>query len=199
MQKIFKFRSGYSIAMNPDYSARMVGVLSSAWESDNPKPEPNVRIDKVKGGTREVKLTNTVEFQNALAQWQNARDAFQNETLLKLALDAHSIDKEIVEEARQAMFEEYGTRGEDDDLKFYLNLVGDPGYGSPEDDDYVPNEIFDLMRFISDEKGPSGALVEHLLKKKFRHTDLQQENGRVSVDLGSLPESGTTPKNKAAK
>lgn len=199
MKKVFTFRSGYTIAMSPDYSARMVGVLTSAWESDNPKPEPNIRIDKVKGGTREVKLTNTVEYQHAIAQWQSARDAHQNETLLKLALDKSSIDMEVVEEARQAMFEEYGTRGEEDDLKFYLNLVGDPGYGSPEDDDYSPNEIFDLMRFISDERGTSGALVEHLLKKKFRNGNLQQENGALSIDMGSSTESGTTPKDKAAK
>ena len=199
-QRIFEFASGYSVAVKPGYDNRMIGLLMSAWDDANPAPpapEPMEVEEKIKGGTRKRKLLNDPDYLAALAQHrlevaahEAARAEAQTKLILQEGIDASSIDTGLIERARKALEKQYGTRGEDDNVLFYLNLVGDSGAGKPGDEDYRPNELFELIRFISLEKGPPGALVQHLLMTTFQDDDPEQENESVSGHLGSGTAAG---------
>ena len=201
-KRIFdKFASGYTVAINPSYDNRMIGILMSAWDDRNPvpqEPQPLEVTEKVKGGTRKRKLLNDPEYLEKLTIWRNEvaeRDArratAQTDLVLKEAIDPESIDMALVERARNALEARYGTRGEDNDVMFFLNIIGDSGHGKPGESDYRPNELFELLRFISQEQGPPGALVEHLLKTTFQNDDTEQADGAVSGYLGIPTATGS--------
>lgn len=202
-QRIFEFASGYSVAIKADYNPRKVGVLTSAWNDENPEPktpQPPEVEEKIKGGTRKRKLyqdpqylSDLVQHQQSLLDHENRRNQFQTKLILQHAIDPDSLNWDLIERARNALHEQYGTRGEDNDVMFYLNLVGDSGTGKPGDKDYRPNELFALIRFISEEKGPAGALVQHLLMTTFQDDDSGPQNGTVSGYLGGQSPTGTTP------
>lgn len=204
-QRIFEFASGYSVAVKPGYDNRMIGLLMSAWDSEHPapkQPEPTEVEEKIKGGgIRRRKLFQEPNYLAALAQHridvanhETARAEAQTKLILSAGIDPASLDMGLIERARQALENQYGTRGEDDDILFYLNLVGDSGAGKPGDEDYRPNELFELIRFISLEKGPPGALVQHLLMTTFQNEDNQPENGAVPGYLGNESAAGDPAK-----
>lgn len=197
-QRIFEFASGYTVGVKPGYDSRMIGLLMSAWDDLNPPPDPPVPPEveeRIKNGAmRKRKLFNDPEYlakivlhQEALAEHSDRRSVEQTKQILMHGVDPESIDLALVERSRDELEQRYGVRGQEDDVIFYLNLVGDSGRGKPGDEDYRPNELFELIRFISLEKGPPGALVQHLLMTTFQDDNIQQETGSVSGHLGDSP------------
>lgn len=197
-QRIFEgFASGYTCAVKTDYDNRVIGLLMSAWDDENPAPatpQPLEVEEKVKGGTRKRKLLQDPDYLAALQRHkgdlidrENRRSAAQTRLILLEGIDPTSIDMDLVARGREVLEKRYGTRGENNDVLFYLNLIGDPGQGKPGDKDYRPNELFELIRFIGAERGAPGALVQHLLLSTFQDDDLQSQNGTVSGYLGGQP------------
>lgn len=189
MQKrIFNFKSGYTIAIRPEYSPALIDAMVRGWAEDNPQPEPPTQTVKVKGGTTERPLVNSPQHQENLQVWAGMMQAYRNEMTIRLAFDPASIDRSIVDNARAKMAE-FGGKGTADDVSFYLELVTNPGKGQPGDPDYEPNEMEELARFALGERGPSGALIEHLLKTTFQNGLAGKENGEIR---GHLVGSTTT-------
>ena len=209
-QRIFEgFSSGYTVAVRTDYDNRMIGLLMSAWDDAHKlpaEPQPRDVEEKVKGGTRKRKLLNEPNYLAALQQWEvdklnhaAERAEYQTRLVLQHGIDPESIDMGLVTRARARLEELYDTPGEENDIIFYLNLIGDAGQGKPGDEDYRPNELFELLRFISLEKGAPGALVSHLLLTTFQNEDTEQEDGPVSRHLGSPATAGSQTKASPAR
>lgn len=187
--RIYKFKSGYTVGVLPTYNEAILNLAVQGWISENPIPEAPIQTVKARGGTtRDIRLTNDPVYQDQLMIWQSLQENYRATAKMRLAIDPESIDKNVVTQARQKM-ESFGLKAETDDVKFYLSLVSDPGNGRPGDADYRPAEIPLLNDFIDEKKGPPGALIEHLLRTTFRNQNPEPQNAGVSGYMGSATEA----------
>lgn len=187
--RIYTFKSGYTVGVLPTYNEAILNLAVQGWIAENPIPEAPIQTVKAKGGaTREIRVTNDPNYQDQLMIWQSLQENYRATAKMRLAIDPDSIDKNVITQARQKM-ESFGLKAETDDVKFYLSLVADPGNGRPGDGDYRPAEMPLLNDFIDEKKGPSGALIEHLLRTTFRNQNPEPANTGISGHLGSATEA----------
>lgn len=187
--RIYTFKSGYTVGVLPTYNEAILNLAVQGWISENPIPEAPIQTVRAKGGTtRDIRLTNDPAYQDQLMIWQSLQENYRATAKMRLAIDPDSVDKNVITQARQKM-ESIGLKVETDDVKLYLSLVSDPGNGRPGDGDYRPAEIPLLNDFIDEKKGPSGALIEHLLRTTFRNQNPEPANTGISGHLGSTAET----------
>lgn len=187
--RIYTFKSGYTVGVLPTYNEAILNLAVQGWISENPIPEAPIQTVKAKGGaTRDIRITNDPGYQEQLMIWQSLQENYRATAKTRLAIDPDSIDKNVVAQARQKM-ESFGLKAETDDVKFYLSLVADPGNGRPGDAGYRPAEMPLLNDFIDEKKGPSGALIEHLLRTTFRNQNYEPADAGIPGYLGSTAET----------
>lgn len=124
--RIFTFRSGYTVGVKSTYSAKLLELTTMAWDEKNKRPDPPVRSVPIRGGTREIDQLNDPEYQSAMILWLDKRNTFVRDAKLLLALDPASIDKEVVESARK-FYEEQGLELPGSDVLLYVTVVADTG------------------------------------------------------------------------
>lgn len=201
LDRIFTFKSGYTIGVKAEYMQIYLDAAMQGWQAEHPIPEmPKVPMQKVKakGGFREIQnpfdaqyLAEMETWKENIQLWQAMFEKEKASRKVELAIDPTSIDTNVVKNARKE-FDSRGWHAEPDDVKFYLNLVADMGRGSEGDKDFRISEIVLLNRFIDEEKGPPGALIEHLLRTTFRNSSLEQKAESTRINLGSSSETGET-------
>lgn len=181
MTKTFKFKSGHTISTRADYNPRLFNLGRESWAERNPSPEPPViEIErKIKGGVRIEERADWSDpvFINQQAVWQAGMNRMVSESLMTLAIDRDSMDRNVLEAAR-AWGEQNGVELPTDDLKLYLTAVAGDG------------EIEELFNWLATLDGPSDALVSKMLSS-FRQQSGNQgaDGGHLGSPNGSEPQS----------
>lgn len=174
----FTFRSGHTLRIRQDFNRQLLQLSVQQWKRNNPIPTPPTRQVPIKGGTREIVLNNDADYKFHLNVWLAAQNDFYDDARVMLSVDPASIDREIVKMARDYAGE-IGLDLPSSDVLVYVQTVAQPGNGAAGDADFIEDERDLLEKFIDGVKGPSEALVTHLLKTRFR--DNVSGNGHLAV------------------